>query len=195
MTHRFTLKQMVHNVCTTTSYTRDGRHMRERIRAKEERLAFLQHYLLSHEDISPSCNSKPCAWQTWADYKPGVPITEGCWVEGGSISHVRLCQRAVRACEGLSEDRIQTAGQHRPGQAAVTSLTQGEPIHLAVRGSRRGQRNTAVPHPHTPTHTDTHTQTHTRTHTLYMHVQTTNTYAYTHTHTHTHTQALKHNRG
>ena len=42
-----------------------------------------------------------------------------------------------RACQGLSEDGIQTQagpGQEGPGQAAVTSLTLGETIHLACMG-------------------------------------------------------------
>lgn len=43
----------------------------------------------------------------------------------------------IGSCQELSEDRIQTLGQERPGQPAVTSLTLAETIHLAEGGPPR----------------------------------------------------------
>lgn len=43
----------------------------------------------------------------------------------------------IGSCQELSEDRIQTPGQERPGQPAVTSLTLAETIHLAEGGPPR----------------------------------------------------------
>lgn len=43
----------------------------------------------------------------------------------------------IRSCQELSEDRIQTLGQERPGQPAVTSPTLAETIHLAEGGPPR----------------------------------------------------------
>lgn len=51
----------------------------------------------------------------------------------------------IRSCQELSEDRIQTLGQERPGQPAVTSLTLAETIHLAERGPPWVERNSPDP--------------------------------------------------
>lgn len=57
--------------------------------------------------------------------------------------------RPIRSCQELSDDRIQTRGQQRPGQPAVTSLTLAETIHLAERGPPRVERNAPDPRRHT----------------------------------------------
>ncbi|CAB1417643.1 unnamed protein product [Pleuronectes platessa] len=54
----------------------------------------------------------------------------------------------IRSCQELSEDRIQTHGQERPGQPAVTSLTLAETIHLAERGPPRVERTSPDPRLH-----------------------------------------------
>lgn len=51
----------------------------------------------------------------------------------------------IRSCQELSEDRIQTLGQERPGQPAVTSMTLAETIHLAERGPPWVERNSPDP--------------------------------------------------
>lgn len=56
---------------------------------------------------------------------------------GGLVTH-----------QELSEDRIQTLGQERPGQPAVTSLTLAETIHLAERGPPWVERNLSEPRLH-----------------------------------------------
>lgn len=54
----------------------------------------------------------------------------------------------IRSCQGLSDDRIQTLGQERPGQPAVTSLTLAETIHLAERGPPWVERDSPDPRLH-----------------------------------------------
>lgn len=51
----------------------------------------------------------------------------------------------IGSCQELSEDRIQTLGQERPGQPAVTSPTLPETIHLAERGPPWVERNLSDP--------------------------------------------------
>lgn len=51
----------------------------------------------------------------------------------------------IRSCQELSEDGIQTLGQKRPGQPAVTSLTLAETIHLAERGPPWVEKNSPDP--------------------------------------------------
>lgn len=64
----------------------------------------------------------------WFLSKPGVSMMQAHgW--GGAVD-----ASPIRSCQELSEDRIQTHGQERPGQPAVTSLTLAETIHLAERG-------------------------------------------------------------
>lgn len=83
----------------------------------------------------------------------------------------------IRSCQELSEDRIQTLGQERPGQPAVTPLTLAEPIHLAERGPPWAERNSPDPrlhahegrNAHTPAdmfrvHADKHLHVHSHTH-------------------------------
>ena len=77
----------------------------------------------------------------------------------------------IRSCQELSEDRIQTLGQERPGQPAVTSLTLAETIHLAERGPPWVQRNSPDPrlHAHDGRNAHTHTHTHTSRHVSHAH--------------------------
>lgn len=65
----------------------------------------------------------------------------------------------IRSCQKLSEDRIQTLGQERPGQPAVTSLTLAETIHLAERGPPRVERSS--PDPRRRAHEGRNAHTHT----------------------------------
>lgn len=63
----------------------------------------------------------------------------------------------IGSCQELSEDRIQTLGQERPGQPAVTSLTLPETIHLAERGPPRVERNLSDPRLNAHESTNAHT--------------------------------------
>lgn len=63
----------------------------------------------------------------------------------------------IRSCQELSEDRIQTLGQERPGQPAVTPLTLAETIHLAQRGPPWVERNSPGPKLHSHERRNVHT--------------------------------------
>lgn len=65
---------------------------------------------------------------------------------GGGVEVVDVSP--IRSCQGLSDDRIQTLGQERPGQPAVTSLTLAETIHLAERGPPWVERDSPDPRLH-----------------------------------------------
>ena len=68
-----------------------------------------------------------------------------CKPMGGWGGGVVVDVSPIRSCQELSEDRIQTLGQERPGQPAVTSLTLAETIHLAERGPPWVERNPPDP--------------------------------------------------
>lgn len=73
----------------------------------------------------------------WFFCKPGVSMMQAHgWESCRCVTH-----------QELSEDRIQSHGQKRPGQPAVTSLTLAETIHLAERGPPWVERNSPDPRP------------------------------------------------
>lgn len=87
----------------------------------------------------------------------------------------------IRSCQELSEDRIQTLGQERPGQPAVTSLTLAETIHLAERGPPWVERNSPDPRLHAHEGRNAHTLADM----FHAHIDArTNIYARTMTHIH-----------